>query len=147
MSNRAQQAGFLLPAAIFILVILAGLGAYALNISSVQNNASIQDIQGTRAYHAARAGTEWAAHQVIQTTPLTTLPACPATTLTIDGFNVAVVCESTASYTEQGGDNTIQLYDISSTASYGTVNTKGYIERRIDVTLSKCVQNSTALCN
>lgn len=145
MSNKAQQAGFLLPAAIFIMVILAGLGAYALNISSVQNNASIQDIQGTRAYHAARAGTEWAAHQIIQTSPLTTLPGCPGTTLTIDGFSVAVVCESTASYTEQGGDNTIQLYDISSTASFGTLNTKNYIERRIDLTLSKC-STGTTLC-
>lgn len=147
MNDRTLQAGFLLPAAIFLLVILAGLGAYALNISSVQNNAAIQDIQSTRAYHAARAGIEWAAYQIIQTTPLATIPACPSTTtLSIDGFSVAVSCTQSADYTEQGGDHVIRLYEFASTANFGTLNTQSYIERRIDVTISKCVTDGVTLC-
>lgn len=75
------------------MVILAGLGAYALNISSEQNNAAIQDVQSTRAYHAARAGLEWAAHQIIQPSLSPSLTNCPgAQTLSLDGFNVTVNC-------------------------------------------------------
>ena len=60
-----KNKGFLLPAAIFVLVILAALGAYALNITSVQQATSTQDVQGSRAYQAARAGVEWAAYQTL----------------------------------------------------------------------------------
>lgn len=141
-----HQSGFLLPAAIFLLVILAGLGAYALNITSVQNNAAIQDVQSTRAYHAARAGVEWAAYQIIQTSPITNMPPCPATTvLSLDGFSVSVSCAASSDYFEQGGDQTIRLYEVASTASFGTPNTQSYIERRIDLTLSKCASGTT-LC-
>jgi MSHA biogenesis protein MshP len=138
--NWQKQTGFLLPAAIFLLVILAGLGAYAVNISTVQQNSSTQDVQGTRAYHAARAGIEWAAYQIIQTSPVASLPACPATTtLALDGFSVAVSCTQTADYTEQGGDHTIRVYQIASKATFGTVNTLNYIERQMDMTISKCI--------
>lgn len=146
--QQKHQRGFLLPVAIFLLVVLAGLGAYALNINSVQNNASIQNVQGTRAYHAARAGIEWAAYQIIQTSPLASLGSCPAsTTLALDGFSVVINCTASSSdYTEQGGDNVIRLYEVNSTASFGTVNTKDYIERRIDMTLSKCIANGSSIC-
>lgn len=135
------QRGFLLPAAIFLLVILAGLGAYAINIGTVQQNSATQDIQGTRAYHEAKVGAEWAAYQILQNTPdNTVLPACPAspTTLTIDGFSVVVTCSKSVDYFEQSSDHTINLYEITSTAKYGTLNTAGYIERQVQVTLSKC---------
>jgi MSHA biogenesis protein MshP len=141
MNNmRLNQRGFLLPAAIFLLVILAGLGAYAVNISTIQQNSAIQDVQGTRAYHAAKTGTEWAAYQIMQNTPdNTVLPTCPATTtLSIDAFNVAVSCTPYGSYNEQGTDHTINVYEIISTASYGVPSTAGYIERQIQVTISKC---------
>jgi len=138
------QSGFLLPAAIFILVTLAGLGAYALNISAIQQNASIQDIQSTRAYHAARVGVEWAAHEIMQNSPAN----CPATTtLSQDGFSITVNCSPSIDYQEQGGDNTITIYTVESTASFGTINTSAYIERRIDMTLSKCLHNLTTLCS
>jgi MSHA biogenesis protein MshP len=132
--------GFLLPAAIFILVILAGLGAYALNITSVQQSTSTQDVQGARAYQAARAGVEWAAYQVLApgTTALASCPPSP-TTIAIDSFSVSVSCTQSASYFEQGTDHTIAMYDIISTASYGTAGTLNYIERQVEITLSKCL--------
>lgn len=141
LQHASLQRGFLLPAAIFLLVILAGLGAYAINIGTVQQNSATQDIQGTRAYHEAKVGAEWAAYQVLQNTPdNTVLPACPATTtLALDGFSVTVSCSLAGPYSEQGSDHTINLYEITSTAKYGTANTAGYIERQIQVTLSKCL--------
>jgi MSHA biogenesis protein MshP len=149
--QTCRQKGFLLPAAIFLLVILAGLGAYAVNINSVQQNSSTQDIQGTRAYHAARAGIEWAAYQINQTSPLASLPACPAsTTLSLDGFSVAVSCTQSVDYYEQGTDHTIRVYQIASKATFGTVNTLNYIERQMDMTISKCIgtdETPTYLCS
>jgi MSHA biogenesis protein MshP len=135
-----KNKGFLLPAAIFILVILAALGAYALNITSAQQSTSSQDVQGARAYQAARAGVEWAAYQVLSpgTTALANCPASPST-LAVDNFSVAVSCARSADYYEQGTDHTIAIYDITATASFGTAGTAGYIERQIQVTLSKCL--------
>lgn len=141
MINRYQQ-GFLLPAAIFILVILAALGAYALNITSLQQASSTQDVQGTRAYQAARAGVEWAAYQVLSpgTTALANCPASPST-ISVDNFSVVVTCSRSANYFEQGTDHTIAIYDVTATASFGITNTANYIERQIQVTLSKCLGN------
>jgi MSHA biogenesis protein MshP len=139
MINRYQQ-GFLLPAAIFILVILAALGAYALNITSIQQATSTQDVQGARAYQAARAGVEWAAYQVLSpgTTVLANCPASPST-IAVDNFSVVVSCTRSADYFEQGADHTIAIYEVTATASFGTTGTTGYIERQIQVTLSKCL--------
>jgi MSHA biogenesis protein MshP len=137
---KNPQKGFLLPAAIFLLVILAGLGAYALNITSLQQVSSTQDVQGARAYQMARAGVEWAAYQAL-TPGSTALASCPTSpsTLTIDGFSVNVTCTRYTDYFEQGTDHTIAMYDVTATASFGTANTTGYIERQIQVTLSKCL--------
>jgi MSHA biogenesis protein MshP len=60
-----SQYGFLLVTAIFLLVILAALGAFILTISGTQQTSSALDVQGTRAYQAARAGIEWASYQVL----------------------------------------------------------------------------------
>lgn len=143
--NIKNCKGFLLPAAIFILVILAGLGAYALNITSIQQRTSLQDVQGSRAYQAARAGVEWAAYQVLNpgSTTLVNCPASPST-LTIDNFTVTISCSRSADFFEQGTDHTIAMYDITSTASFGTVGELNYIERQIQLTLSKCLGTDAA---
>jgi MSHA biogenesis protein MshP len=135
-----KNRGFLLPAAIFILVILAALGGYALNITSIQQATSTQDVQGARAYQAARAGVEWAAYQVLSpgTTALTNCPASPST-IAVDNFSVVVSCTRSADYFEQGTDHTIAIYEVTATASFGTAGTTGYIERQVQVTLSKCL--------
>jgi MSHA biogenesis protein MshP len=131
--------GFLLPAAIFLVVILAALGAYAVNISTLQQAGSAQDVQGARAYQMARAGVEWAAFQVLApgTANLGNCPASP-TVLNMEGFAVSVTCTRSADYFEQGADHTIAMYDIVATADFGTVGTAGHIQRQVIVTLSKC---------
>ncbi|PKO45077.1 MAG: hypothetical protein CVU29_09185 [Betaproteobacteria bacterium HGW-Betaproteobacteria-22] len=141
MRNDAQRQyaqGFLLPAAIFLLVILAALGAYALNISSVQQATSTQDVQGSRAYQAAHAGIEWGIYQVLDpgTANLVNCPA--ATNLNIDGYNVAVSCSQSADFNEQGTGHTIRVYELTSTATSGVAGTISYSERQLQATLSKC---------
>lgn len=143
-AQKINQRGFLLPAAIFLIVILAGLGAYALNITSVQQTTATQDIQAVRAYHIARAGAELGAYYLMQTSPdpttiLSTCPANASTTLTIDGFTVTRTCgDYYTPYYEQGSDHEIGIYNIQSTATFGTVNTLNYIQREMSMQFSKC---------
>ena len=61
-----MQSGFSLVTAIFLLVILASLGAFIVTVSGLQQTSSALDVQGSRAYHAARSGIEWGTYQVVQ---------------------------------------------------------------------------------
>ncbi|MDP3123846.1 MAG: hypothetical protein Q8M46_04525, partial [Thiobacillus sp.] len=81
------ESGFVLPTAIFLLVILAALAAYMVSLSRTSHISSALDIQGSRAYLAARAGIEWAAWQVVDPQGLQPNPApCPApATLALTG--------------------------------------------------------------
>jgi len=63
-----MQSGFLLVTAIFLLVVLAALGAFILTISGTQQTSSALDVQGARAYQAARAGIDWASYQLLIST-------------------------------------------------------------------------------
>jgi MSHA biogenesis protein MshP len=66
-SKLRRIRGFALVSAIFILVVLAALGAFIVNISTSQQIGSALDVQGVRAYQAARAGIEWGLYQVQST--------------------------------------------------------------------------------
>ena len=118
--------GFSLPTAIFLLVILALLGAFMVSLSTTQNAMSAQDVQGSRAYHAARAGMEWALYNL--KLPATACPASP-TTLTIDSFTVTVTCSLT---THDEGGTTKYIFYVASTANIGgAIGTVGRIERMV----------------
>lgn len=135
----SRQNGLMLPVAIFLLVILAGLVGYAMRLSLLANMGTTQDVQGTRAYLAARAGVEWAAYKVLLpgSTTMQTCPTVPSP-FTINGFNVTVTCNQTPAQ-DKGNTQNIGIYTITSTASVGTAGSQDYIERRITVTLSRCL--------
>ena len=161
MSSAAKRLrGFAIVTAIFILVVLAALGAFVVNISTSQHIGSALDVQGVRAYQAARAGIEWGLYQVQSTpaynfsygTPPTAIGAanpnsraCPASPSsfvpaanTLAEFTVTVVCSAA---TDAASGPTI--YSITATAcneplSGACPNTGGaarfYVERRLTVT-------------
>ena len=149
--------GFVLPSAIFLLVVLAALAAFLVNISTTQNMTSAQDVQGARAYQAARAGIEWGLYQVLDPThatvaamvapygtgaqPWPNMPGCPATTmLAIEGFAVQVGCSpaSPLDYFEAGNTRSVRVYRLVATATQGVFATATYVEREVAVTVSKC---------
>jgi MSHA biogenesis protein MshP len=150
MCNKGQQRGFTLLAGIFILIVLAALGAFMVNISSMQHVSSALDVQGARAYQAARAGIEWGVYQVLDPTNATAvapsnpswpnLPSCPASpsSLTIEGFAVTVTCGRSAVYNESGTVRSIAVYSLQATATSGVPGSLGYIERQLQATVSKC---------
>ena len=147
---RRTAPGFVLPSAIFLLVILAALAAFLVRISTTQSVTSAQDVQGARAYQAARAGIEWGLYQVLD--PLNAsavaptsatwpnMPGCPSGTLTIEGFSVTVGCSPAVpqDYLEAGDSRSVRVYRLVSTASLGTVGSANYVERQIQATVSKC---------
>ena len=110
---QSFQRGFAAVAAIFLVVALAALGGAMLSLSNAQHLTHAQDVQGTRAYWAARAGLEWGVGIVMQNN------ACPAAinNLTIEGFNVAVTCTSDT-YVDSG--NRV-IYQFRATAAAGNI--------------------------
>jgi len=138
---RLIESGFVLPAAIFLLVILGALGAYMVSLSRTSHISSALDIQGGRAYQAARAGIEWGAWQVVDPQAIQPSPTpCPAspTALTLSGtlvaFTVNVSCARTL--TTDGADS-VAIYQITSTATAGVAGEVDYVERQIQSTLGK----------
>ncbi len=135
----AQQ-GFALASAIFLLVVLASLGAFMLNFSTVQHATSGQDLNGTKAYQAAKAGIEWGTYQVLQNATFacdgstTTLPALGGS---LAGFAVNVQCTSTQA-TEGMVANNVTFYRLTSTASIGGTNgNPNYVERQLQALVEK----------
>ena len=111
-----RQTGFALLTAIFILVVLAGLGAAIMTVSSNQQISSAIDVQGARAYLAARSGVEWALYMEEVANPT----QCPnnkgyssfsPAASTFSGFVVTVRCVETAD--SYGGP---MVYSVTSTA-------------------------------
>lgn len=146
-STRSSN-GFSLVSAIFLLVVIAALGTFAVTLSTTQQQSAALDVMGARAYQAARAGVEWGAYQVLQNSAVAggfaehcrLGPHPPSTsssvafTNTLAGFNVNVECTATS---HGGGPATLWVYSLTSTAKQGTVATPNYVERQISVTIAQ----------
>jgi MSHA biogenesis protein MshP len=61
--NGHRNTGFALISAIFLMVVLAGLGVAMLTFTNTQQASSGYDVLGARAYQAARTGIEWGLYQ------------------------------------------------------------------------------------
>jgi MSHA biogenesis protein MshP len=150
MRAARPERGFLIIAAVFLLVVLAGLVAYMTTVSSTSQAASAADFNSARAYQAARAGAEWASYRILQGAggAGTLETQCAAGTATarnltfgtaLSGFTATVNCTG-AILTE--GAATVTVYQIVSTgcnqATCPTVTTSAtYAERQVSLTLTK----------
>ncbi|HEY8886866.1 MAG TPA: hypothetical protein VIM35_00130 [Gallionella sp.] len=138
----SAQRGFSLISAIFLLVVIAALGTFAVTLSTTQQQSAALDVLGSRAYQASRAGIEWGAYQVIQNPAGINCAALPATAAngpiamanTLQNFTVTVNCGSAAA---SEANATVTMYQLTSTATQGTVATPGYVERQMTVTIAQ----------
>lgn len=135
--NLFYRRGFTLVSAIFLLVVIAGLGAALVTVSTSQQRAMTLDVQSSRAYQAARSGIEWGVHRVLATNGCFPDPSAfvpPAGTLS--GFTVQVRCTAIT-------NNGVTVYELNSLACNFPVNgacpgdalNMNYVERQIAVTL------------
>jgi MSHA biogenesis protein MshP len=135
--RRQHQRGFSIVSAIFLLLTLAGLALFILQFSTMQQATSNQDLQGSRAYQAARAGIEFGLYQVL--VPVAP-PACgsstsPALGGSLSGFTPTVGFACSSVFTE--GTTTVTVYTITSTVSSGTLGTPQYVERQLQATVGR----------
>lgn len=79
---------------IFILVVLAALGAAMARFSQRQHLGAAAELNAARAYQAAFAGLEWASLQVLRNpAPPGAAPVCPGNTnIKLGDFVVTVSC-------------------------------------------------------
>ena len=126
MSAMAER-GFSLVSAIFLLVVLAGLGVVAVRLNVVQQQTTTAELRGAQAFHAAKSGVAWAAYRALNA------GVCGTSTLNLTegataGFSVAVQCSQT-SYVE--GTNTTRVFVFDVSAVGGVYGGPDYVSRRL----------------
>ena len=134
MSRPPCQSGFAMVSAIFLMVVLALLGGLMLSLANSQQIGAVRDLLGTRAYYAARAGIEWGVYQALQSGSCAASSAMPGS-VAATGFSVQVVCVASGPFDEAGVN--VTLYQITSTASAGTLGAHDYAERRLQALVSQ----------
>ncbi len=146
MCPERRQRGFVLPTAIFLIVVMASLASWMMRTFTLMRVDTDMSIQAAFAYQAALAGIEWGSYQVLDPGNTwvagTSLASCPATT-TLSGlagslatFSVTVSCTGGSTYTE--GNHSVAVYRFSSKASSGTATTNGYVERDVQTVVMQC---------
>lgn len=130
--NRLRQSGISLVPALFLLIVLAALGAVAVKLTAVQNQTVVLAMQSARAFAAARAGVDWSAYQALVN------GSCGASTLVLteaglNGFSVDTICSVT---THAEGPLTVSVYTIEAFARAGAYGTPDYVSRRIRSTIT-----------
>ena len=156
---RDNQPGFAIPSAIFLIVVLAALGAFVVTVSGLQHTSSARDVMGSKALQAARAGIEWGAYQVLQQAALPGTGVCPAGSVPplsiaipmpagtdLTGLTVNVTCALT-NFDEGSRTaaslNPLEFYLITATACNqpacpNTTNPgPAYVERQLQATIAR----------
>jgi MSHA biogenesis protein MshP len=130
--SRVSSAGFSLVAALFLIVVVAALGAFAVRIGANQQQTTNLSLLTTRALSAANSGIEFGAYQALYAS------SCVSVTLNLaeaglTGFTVNVTCASTP-HTESGV--AINVYRIDATATLGAYGMPDYVSRHVYATFS-----------
>ena len=136
---RNAQRGFVIIAAIFLLVAIAAIGGFMLTIGALSNTASGLDVEGAKAYQAARAGIEWGVFQKLRNS------TCSGTTSftpggTLSAYSVTVT-SAAMPYSEITA-STGSVCSIVSTACNRSGSCPGtpgdnYVERQLEVTVDR----------
>lgn len=122
----SAQRGFGLVAALFLIIVIAGVIAAMSRLAVAQHGTSSLALQQARAYQAARAGLEWGIHRVVKHPK-----GCPAETqrFFIGAFGVAV--------TFNAGDLHSGFCTLSAVAEYSTPGSPDYIHRHLQAVLEE----------
>jgi MSHA biogenesis protein MshP len=92
-----RQAGVGIVTAIFLLVVLAGLGVAMVGIYTSQQSSANLDLLGAQGYQAARAGLEWGIFQWQRNGKCDKTPFKMPGGTSLSAFSVYVSCEAQGS--------------------------------------------------
>ena len=130
-----RQGGFALIAAIFVIVVLALLGTFAVRVGAGEEQTAGATVIELRAQQAALAGIEYGANQALIN------KACSATTpsLNLDGalngFVVQVTCNSHP-HSSTLPTSPLHDYVLDSTATQGAYGSPDYVARHVTRTFT-----------
>ncbi|MBI4997215.1 MAG: MSHA biogenesis protein MshP [Rhodocyclales bacterium] len=149
---KRRQTGLGVIAAIMILVILGGLSAAIISLSTGQQISSAQDVLSSQAWQVASAGTEGGLFRALQNN---TCDAQTWTSADYPAFSVTVSCRSwdyNDGESAPGTARVLRVFRIEATACNGFVGAcpdnaaaagVGYVERQ-RVAIAYCEWNGAA---
>lgn len=142
VARRARQAGVGLVTAIFLLVVLAGLGVASVTVFTSQQAGANLDLEGAKAYQAARAGIDWGLFERLRhdrCAPVHSI-GFPATSV-LGSFRVTVACVPIDELLDAHG-RPVMRWRITAVACNQPVqgacgqeipNNPDYVQRRLEV--------------
>lgn len=118
-------------AAIFLIVVLASLAAFAVHVALTQYEGTGLQLTEARAQAAADSGFEYAANRALRgvggcgavAPALTFPPAAPG----LSGYTVTLTCS--ASNNHRIGGAPYSVYTLTAVARFGTYGQPGYVSR------------------
>ena len=118
--------------AIFLIVVLAGLGLAVMNLSNVEHDTTSKSLLSAKVYYGAKAGIDWGIQQAVSTTA----SCVDADTAVATGGNLSEVSVTVRCKSSPQGAATSVVYYITSKATTGSLGSFGYAERRMEATVS-----------
>lgn len=129
---KAVPGGFSIIAAIFLIVVLAALGAFAVRIGAGQQQTVNLQLLSTRALAAANSGIDIGAFKALHDCNCSN-QTYAMTEAALAGFSVQVSCVGTK-HSDAGRQ--VNVYQLESFAQLGTYGTPDYVSRRVRATFT-----------
>ncbi len=123
-----RQRGMSIVVALFVVVVVASLAAFAVTVGGAQRRTESASLQASRVTAAARTGLHWALYRARTSTWCNTPGQVQTIALTegaLRGFNVRVTCDG-HQHTEA---STYYTFDIGATSSYGAYGSVDFASR------------------
>lgn len=131
MKRAPGQQGTVLVAAVFLIIVLALLGAAMAMLSTVQSDTGLKTQLAANAYYGAKAGLDWGIQRAIAASSCAATTSFTLTQGALNGVSVTVTCSSAPQ-----GSATDLVYYLTSIATTGTLGGVDYAERRLEATVS-----------
>jgi MSHA biogenesis protein MshP len=129
----SAQRGFSLVSAVFLLVVLAGLGVYAVRLNTIQQQTVTAGLRAAQAYQAAQAGVAWGAYRALNGGACAASSTLNLTEGATNGFRVSVQCTQ-RSYTE--GTSAVRVFVFDVKAEAGVYGGPDYVSRRVQTKIT-----------
>jgi len=125
--TRAQR-GFALIAALFLLIVLASLGAYAVRLNMSQQGSTDLDLASARADAAAQTGVQYAAARLLTAGNCNGIPLAPAVALNLpQNFAVTLSCTDE---TLVANSPRVTVFFVTAIATRGQYGSPDFVSRQ-----------------
>ena len=123
-----KQAGFSLVMAIFLIVVLAALATFAVQVAMTQYQAADVELLEARAQAAADTGIEYGANMALRRATCAGAKTLTLAQGALKGFVVRVTCRAT---THQVAGVSYQVYALAAAAAHGTYGAPDHVARTV----------------